>query len=309
MRALVRVKQRVTATPHGNASNVFLQLNVFMFFLDMKYGPWYRPVRLLVIWFDSSWSKEFAVAAVCRSNLLVLLSAFLFSIIIPYSVAAMDGPASWITGDTGDTGEGNRGPSRSLGKSEPLLARVAPTLASVNDFLVKVAYGRTFGTSTELDYATLELSKSVSQYPVSTSYGPGLGEIQIALLASYVFYYGGTIERVKRLDFRDGYELAWLPKGRFSLSKGPLGVVPYFESGAGISYVSETYRNSGSRFNWSLLGGLGLERRMAGLMILSFGIQWRHLSNGNMWGKGDELHNSNSGTDMVQGLATLVHRF
>jgi len=249
------------------------------------------------------------VLAVCRLKPLVCLSIFLFSILIPYPADATDGPAAWFSRDSDNPGDGKSADLRGLGSAEPLLARVAPALTSVNDFLVKVAYGRTFGTSTELDYATLELSKSVSRYPVETSYGPGLGEIQIALLASYVFYYGGTIERIKRLDFRDGYELAWLPKGRFSLSQGPMGVVPYFESGAGISYVSETYRNSGSRFNWSLLGGLGLERRMAGVMILSLGIQWRHLSNGNMWGKGDELHNSNSGTDMIQGLATLVHRF
>jgi len=249
------------------------------------------------------------VVTVCRLNVSVFLSAVLFSILISHPAAAIDGPASWLSEGPDGVGEAKSGHARGLGNAEPLLARVAPTLTSLNDFLVKVAFGRTFGTSTELDYATVELSKSVTRYPVTTSYGPGLGEFQIALLASYVFYYGGTIERIKKLDFRDGYELAWLPKGRFSLSDGPLGIVPYFESGAGISYVSETYRNSGSRFNWSLLGGLGLEKRMAGLMVLSLGIQWRHLSNGNMWGKGDELHNSNSGTDMIQGLATLVHRF
>jgi hypothetical protein len=38
-------------------------------------------------------------------------------------------------------------------------------------------------------------------------------------------------------------------------------------------------------------------------------MQWRHLSNGNMWGKGDELHHSNSGTDMIQGMVAFVHHF
>ena len=86
-------------------------------------------------------------------------------------------------------------------------------------------------------------------------------------------------------------------------------MVPYGECGAGIGYVSETYRNSGSRFNWSLLGGFGLERRLKSHALIALGVQWRHLSNGNMWGTGDELHNSNSGTDMIQGLATFLHIF
>jgi hypothetical protein len=177
------------------------------------------------------------------------------------------------------------------------------------DYLVKLAYGRTIGTSTELDYATLEVSKSVKRYPTMTVCGPALGEVQVALLGSYVFYYEGNIERLKKLDFHDGYELGWLPKGRFTFPGGPRGWDTYVESGAGIGYVSETYRNSGSRWNWSLLGGFGIEKCMPYGGSFSFGVQWRHLSNGNMWGKGDELHNSNSGTDMLQGLATFLHRF
>lgn len=178
-----------------------------------------------------------------------------------------------------------------------------------NDVLVKMAYGRTFGTSTELDYATLELSKRMSEYPILTYWGPATGEVQMAFLASYVFYIPGNIEKIKRLNFHDGFEVAWLPKGRFTFSAGPMGFFPYVESGAGMSYVSETYRNSGSRFNWSFLGGFGLQRCMPGAAVVSVGVQWRHLSNGNMWGVGDELHNSNSGTDMIQGLATIFHRF
>jgi len=84
---------------------------------------------------------------------------------------------------------------------------------------------------------------------------------------------------------------------------------PYLESGAGLSYVSETYRNSGSRWNWSLLGGGGLETCLPGGATFAVGVQWRHLSNGNMWGTGDELHNSNSGTDMIQGMVSLVQAF
>lgn len=191
----------------------------------------------------------------------------------------------------------------------PVLPPMGSMFFPQNDYLVKMAYGRTFGTSTELDYATLELSKKVAQYPILTYLGPATGEVQMAFLASYVFYTPGDIEKIKRLNFRDGYELAWLPKGRFTFSVGPVGINPYVESGAGMSYVSETYRNSGSRFNWSLLGGCGFQKCMPGAAVVSVGVQWRHLSNGNMWGVGDELHNSNSGTDMIQGLATILHRF
>lgn len=178
-----------------------------------------------------------------------------------------------------------------------------------SDYLIKVAYGRTFGTSTNLDYATLEFSKSMTRSRALESLGPTVAELHFAMLASYVMYYEGAIERLKRLDFRDGYEIAWVPKGRFIFPGVFLGMVPYGECGMGVSYVSETYRNSGSRFNWSLLGGLGLERRISDRSQLALGIQWRHLSNGNMWGVGDELHNSNSGTDMVQALATFIQPF
>lgn len=196
-----------------------------------------------------------------------------------------------------------------LTSNGPLLPPTGLAFSPDYDYLVKMAYGRTFGTSTELDYATLELSRRVSEYPVLTFWGLARGEVQMAFMASYVFYTPGEVEKIKKLNFRDGYELAWLPKGRFTFSVGPMGLSPYLESGAGMSYVSETYRNSGSRFNWSLLGGFGLQRCMPGAAEVSVGVQWRHLSNGNMWGVGDELHNSNSGTDMIQGLATILHRF
>ncbi len=178
-----------------------------------------------------------------------------------------------------------------------------------SDLLVKLAYGRTFGTSTELDYATVEVSKPVRKFPALTMWGPTMSEVQLAVLGSYVFYYEGNIERTKRLNFRDGYEVGWLPKGRFTLPRGMIGFDTYLESGAGMSYVSETYRNSGSRWNWLLVGGFGFERSLRGRGTICVGVQWRHLSNGNMWGKGDELHNSNSGTDMVQGIATFMQRF
>ena len=168
---------------------------------------------------------------------------------------------------------------------------------------------RTYGTSTQLDYATLEFSKRLSSFPAVTLWGPAVGEVQVAMLASYVVYYEGNVERIKKLDFHDGYELAWVPKGRFTFPICSVGVAPYLESGAGLSYVSETFRNSGSRWNWSFLGGFGFERCLPGDAVFSLGVQWRHLCNGNMWGKGDELHNSNSGTDMIQGLASFIHRF
>jgi hypothetical protein len=194
------------------------------------------------------------------------------------------------------------------GTSLPVMSSILPSYGE-GGYMLKMAYGRTFGTCTQLDYATLELSKPVKQFPTETKLGPAIGEVQVALIGSYVMYHGGTVERIKRLDFQDGVEISGLPKGRFTFPFGPMGSATYFESGAGLGYVSETYRNSGSRWNWSLLGGFGFERTLLGRGLVSLGLQWRHLSNGNMWGKGDELHNSNSGTDMVQGLATFVHRF
>ena len=191
----------------------------------------------------------------------------------------------------------------------PELAAQQPTSDTDEDYRIRFAFGKTFGTSTELDYVTVEVSRRVTQSPAFMLNGHALGELQLAFLASHVHYKAGVIERVKKLAFQDGYELGFIPKAHLTLPHGPMGIVPYLESGAGIGYVSETYRNSGSRWNWSLLGGMGMERRLHNLLVLNLGIQWRHLSNGNMWGKGDELHNSNSGTDMIQGLATLVHWF
>ena len=244
---------------------------------------------------------------VCRLCRRVGLSLGLFVFLNYLPAFGWDG----LTGPGYDCGPfGNPGPSQQL----PLapIPDMAPgtCFAPVNpDYLVKLAYGRTFGTSTELDYATLEVSKRVKRYPTMTVCGPAFGEVQVALLGSYVFYYEGNIERLKKLNFHDGYELGWVPKGRFTFPGGPRGWDTYLESGAGIGYVSETYRNSGSRWNWSLLGGFGFEKCMPYGGSFSFGVQWRHLSNGNMWGKGDELHNSNSGTDMLQGLATFLRRF
>ena len=103
--------------------------------------------------------------------------------------------------------------------------RTRPTSSS--DFLVKLAYGRTFGTSTELDYATLEVSKPVRKFPSLTTWGPAVSEVQLSILGSYVFYYEGNIERTKKLNFRDGYELGWLPKGRFTLPRGLIGLDTY----------------------------------------------------------------------------------
>ncbi len=100
---------------------------------------------------------------------------------------------------------------------------------------------------TGLRHAGIE--QAYHHVPALTYWGPAVGEVQVATFASYVVYYEGQIERIKKLDFHDGYELAWMPKGRFTFPSCWLGMSPYVESGAGLSYVSETYRNSGSRVN------------------------------------------------------------
>ena len=245
---------------------------------------------------------------ICRLNTPIALSALFVASLLSSTAPAWDNCSQPDQSLYFNSGAFPGNPELSAGPGAP--AFIPPQVFQpYPEYLVKLAYGRTVGTSTELDYATLELSKRVTQYPALTFWGPAMAEVQVAMLASYVFYNEGTIERIKRLNFHDGYELAWLPKGRFTFTQSWRGFVPYVESGAGMSYVSETYRNSGSRWNWSLLGGFGLEKCLSGQGVLSLGVQWRHLSNGNMWGKGDELHNSNSGTDMVQGLATFLHRF
>jgi len=182
-----------------------------------------------------------------------------------------------------------------------------PTSLSSN-YHLKLSYGKTIGTCTRLDYTTVEMSRRMAQYSVPAFLGQTSGELQLALLASHVGYNEGKVERIKKLDFHDGYEVGWMPKNRFTFPSVHFGFTPFMEGGAGLGYVSETYRNSGSRWNWSLMGGMGFER-CVGSGSMSLGVQWRHLSNGNMWGKGDELHNSNSGTDMLQGLAVLSHSF
>jgi hypothetical protein len=192
---------------------------------------------------------------------------------------------------------------------ERLLSTANLRLEAPVDYRVKFAVGRTFGTSTQLDYTTVELTRRLAVNPLALAHGSTKGELQMAFLASHVSYNGGHIERLKRLDFHDGYEVGLVPKAHLTLPSGPMGVATFLESGAGIGYVSETYRNSGSRWNWSLLAGFGMEKSLQGSTVFSMGFQWRHLSNGNMWGKGDELHNSNSGTDMIQGSAALVQRF
>lgn len=245
---------------------------------------------------------------VCRALVCILTLSILIAFVDASSAQAEEQSSSHAANNlhTGIVGLPSHG-SDSVSKLPPVLP-LGTVFERQNDYQIKVAYGRTFGTSTTLDYATLELSKPLTRYSASKLGGLASAEFQFAVLGSYVVYYQGDVERIKRLDFRDGYELAWLPKSKFILPTLVLGLIPYLENGAGVSYVSETYRNSGSRFNWSLLGGMGVEKPLSE-GLLSMGLQWRHLSNGNMWGKGDELHNSNSGTDMVQLLASLVQQF
>jgi hypothetical protein len=247
--------------------------------------------------------KEDIVGLGCRVVFRVVVSTTFITILTCMSAMSWEGPLPNMNPS------GTALPPAPPNGLQASLLPPAPAFGPANDYLVKLAYGRTYGTSTQLDYATLELSKRLSSFPAVTIWGPAVGEVQVAMLASYVVYYEGNVERIKKLDFHDGYELAWVPKGRFTFPICSVGVAPYLESGAGLSYVSETFRNSGSRWNWSFLGGFGFERCLPGDAVFSLGVQWRHLCNGNMWGKGDELHNSNSGTDMIQGLASFVHRF
>ena len=44
------------------------------------------------------------------------------------------------------------------------------------------------------------------------------GGFRLAVLASRVNYHEGDIERVKKLEFQDGLEMAVLPKARIKLS-------------------------------------------------------------------------------------------
>lgn len=231
------------------------------------------------------------------------------SILAPEAALPADSPPRVNSTGYWSGAQANLNTGELLDRTSPASSPVIPMFAIQDEYRVKLAYGRTFGTLSDLDYVTIEVNSPVTRYPASTPYGEATGEVQVAFLASHVCYRARTLERLRHLDFHDGYELALLPKGRVTLPSGPMKMVPYLESGAGMSYVSETYCNSGSRWNWSLLAGVGIERVLPGRTILSMGLQWRHLSNGNMWGKGDELHNSNSGTDMVQGLASLVQRF
>jgi len=189
------------------------------------------------------------------------------------SEEALRGAATNLSGPTGlgRALEGDKGDSES-----------GLSLSTASDYQLKFAYGKTFGTSTSLDYTTVEFNRRLTAADTEGFYGPARGEFRLALLASRVNYHEGDIERVKKLEFQDGLEMAVLPKARISFLEGPAGFLPYMESGAGMSYVTETYRNSGSRWNWSLLGGMGMERRLLGKAAVSLGLQWRHLSNGNM---------------------------
>jgi len=264
------------------------------------------PGQVGMYLFATSISEDI-VDSVCRLAALVVLGAlWLMVISCPFAAASDNVSRMWSHWDRELVGAlpSDAGPPAGISLT-PQQTNPDPS----SDFLVKLAYGRTFGTSTELDYATVEVSRPVRKYPADTGWGPALGELQLALLGSYVLYYEGNIERTKKLNFRDGYEFGGFPKGRFTFPRCLIGLDAYMESGAGMSYVSETYRNSGSRWNWLLMGGFGVERSLPGRGTVCLGVQWRHLSNGNMWGKGDELHNSNSGTDMVQGIATFMRRF
>jgi Lipid A 3-O-deacylase (PagL) len=179
----------------------------------------------------------------------------------------------------------------------------------LSEYLVKLAYGKTFLTSTPLDYATLEVSAPFKRYSMMTPWGPWFSEFQVALLGSYVIYRESDADRAHNRNFRSGYELGGLPKLRFTFPDRSVSLDAYFEGGVGIDYVTETYRNAGSRWNWLLLSGFGLQKSIRGNGIMSLGVQWRHISNANMWGTTNEIHSYNPGTNMIQGLVTFRYPF
>ena len=178
-----------------------------------------------------------------------------------------------------------------------------------SEYLVKLAYGTTFATSTPLDYATLEVSAPFKRYSMMTPWGTWFSEFQLALLGSYVIYRESDADRAHNRKFRSGYELGGLPKLRFTFPSRSVSWDTYFEGGVGTDYVTETYRNAGSRWNWLLLAGFGLQKSIRGNAIMSLGVQWRHISNANMWGTSNEIHSYNPGTNMIQGLVTFRYPF
>ena len=55
-----------------------------------------------------------------------------------------------------------------------------------SEYLVKLAYGSTFLSSTPLDYATLEVGAPFKRYSMMTPWGAWFSEFQFALLGSHV---------------------------------------------------------------------------------------------------------------------------
>lgn len=178
-----------------------------------------------------------------------------------------------------------------------------------SEYLVKLAYGKTFLTSTPLDYATLEVSAPFKRYPMMTRWGTWFSEFQFALLGSYVIYRESDADRAHNRNFISGYEFGGLPKLRFTFPCKSIFLDAYLEGGVGTGYVTETYRNAGSRWNWLLLSGFGLQKSICGSAVMSLGVQWRHISNASMWGTSNEIHSHNPGTNMIQGLVTFRYPF
>lgn len=178
-----------------------------------------------------------------------------------------------------------------------------------SEYVVKLAYGSTFLTSTPLDYATLEISAPFRRYSTMTPWGTWFSEFQFALLGSYVIYREKDADRAHNRNFRSGYELGGLPKLHFTFPSSAVAWDAYLEGGVGLDYVTETYRNAGSRWNWLLLSGFGLQKSIRGNAIMSLGVQWRHISNASMWGTSNEIHSHNPGTNMIQGLVTFRYSF
>ncbi len=142
-----------------------------------------------------------------------------------------------------------------------------------------------------------------------TPWRPWFTEFQFALLGSYVIYRESDSDRAHNRNFSSGYELGGLPKLQFTFPGRSVPWDAYVEGGVGIDYLTETYRNAGSAWNWLLLTGFGLQKSVRGNAIMSLGVQWRHLSNASMWGTSNEIHSHNPGTNMIQGLVTFRYPF
>ena len=74
--------------------------------------------------------------------------------------------------------------------------------------------------------------------------------------------------------------------GRYHLTKPPTAAAPlglYLEAGAGLQYTGpESFPRTGTHFNFRLRGGVGVSYRLNDCGGLLAGVNWFHVSNGNL---------------------------